>query len=345
MNDVSPNVFFGGALAKKRRLELEALEKEYGPEDFIIPLTNATDGLPIYCFPTISLDPDDFGALARFLPEHRLFSFRVPPEGADTSFGSSVESIAKWCVDKIVKFQPEGALAALGASAGVGIEYEVGQQLKARGREVRFLAAIDFAPSNTPAYDTYWWKFYLSFWQAYYKSAGQIRLKRDMATRSWEEIRENGLKSFFTKASETLTKIRKEKMARQEQKGNQTPSRLPEHLASKFANLPEFHLKLMGDFYAAGINYKPKPYDGRVIVYIASLQPSKCFQDLKRVWSSIARKVEFVDVEGGHVEIIGSRTVAEHLRQVLNENRPSAPEPEASSAARSQLVRTEQRFG
>ncbi len=93
----------------------------------------------------------DFLALAQRLePSIRFYGIQAPPKQMlDAQFGSSVESLADYYAEALVKFQPKGPIVLGGYCVGAIIALEMADNLRARGREVGPLIVIDGVPENT----------------------------------------------------------------------------------------------------------------------------------------------------------------------------------------------------
>jgi hypothetical protein len=100
----------------------------------------------------------DFLALAQRLePSIRFYGIQAPSnQMLDTKFGSSVESIAEHYADALVKFQPTGPFVLGGYCLGAIIAIAIAQNLRARGREVGPLFAIDGGPEHAGAALPHW---------------------------------------------------------------------------------------------------------------------------------------------------------------------------------------------
>ena len=97
-------------------------------------------------------------------PQQRFFGLQPPPDKRNASFASSIEAVAAYYVEELTAFQPEGAFVVGGSSVGATIALEMAQQLRAAGRTVDLLFAIDGAPYNTGAETPAWnprlyWKY------------------------------------------------------------------------------------------------------------------------------------------------------------------------------------------
>ena len=56
-------------------------------------------------------------------------------------------------------------------------------------------------------------------------------------------------------------------------------------------------------FYQVLHRYVPKPYNGRVVLYKAKTEGLFFLRETDRVWRSLAKEVEVVEVDGNHVSI------------------------------------------
>ena len=87
--------------------------------------------------------------LARILgPEQRFYGIQAPPEMHNAEFAVSIESMARYYLEALVAFQPEGPYLLGGWSAGSVIALEMAQLLKVSGRKVELLIALDGARST-----------------------------------------------------------------------------------------------------------------------------------------------------------------------------------------------------
>jgi thioesterase domain-containing protein len=125
----------------------EALRKA---DTAIAPLNVDGERTPIYWVHSVTGVGTDAIPLAKALgPNQPFYSIRAPSRSRTAVFASSVEDIARYYAGEIAVFQPEGPLVIGGWSAGVVVAFEMAQQLRSMGRDVRHLVAIDFAPHNS----------------------------------------------------------------------------------------------------------------------------------------------------------------------------------------------------
>ena len=96
-----------------------------GTNTVILPINDAAqagdESLPaFYCVHSLSgAGGTDFIHLAERLPDVRFFGIQAPPaKFEDTSFGSSVEALAEFYADALIRFQPKGRFFLGGWSAG-----------------------------------------------------------------------------------------------------------------------------------------------------------------------------------------------------------------------------------
>ncbi|HTI00457.1 MAG TPA: thioesterase domain-containing protein [Acidisoma sp.] len=116
----------------------------------IAPLNVTGDRIPIYWVHSVTGLGTDPIRLAKSLgPGQPFYSLRAPSRNRTASFASSVQDIALYYAREVAAFQPQGPLVVGGWSAGVVVAFEMAQQLRAMGRDVRYLVAVDFAPHNS----------------------------------------------------------------------------------------------------------------------------------------------------------------------------------------------------
>ena len=147
----------------------------------------------------------DFLDLAQRLePTIRFYGIQAPPKQMpDTEFGNSVDSIAEYYAEALSKFQPTGPLLIGGYCVGAVIALAMIDKLRARGREVGPLLAIDGVPENVGAA--------MSRWRAQY----WIELARNV--RGWfnhgDLMRSRTLRSLVWSIANNATAIGKGAMA------------------------------------------------------------------------------------------------------------------------------------
>jgi len=74
----------------------------------IVPLNDRGEGPAFYCVHSVGGEVMSFRYLANALgPDRRFYGIQAPPELRGAEFASSIESMAKYYVDELVRFQPE----------------------------------------------------------------------------------------------------------------------------------------------------------------------------------------------------------------------------------------------
>jgi hypothetical protein len=92
---------------------------------------------------------------------------------------------------------------------------------------------------------------------------------------------------------------------------------------------PPNRLPLIRSLYRAGEVYYPKAYDGRVLVYLATIESFFHLWQVEACWAHIAPKVDFHSVYCMHESMFEkdlAKQMGQHLRQyLLNFVEPSKP--------------------
>ncbi|KXH27283.1 hypothetical protein CSIM01_02567 [Colletotrichum simmondsii] len=112
----------------------------------VVPLQQNGSGTPLFCIHPGSGDILVFIALAAHFPTRPVYALRSRGYNPGESFFSSIEATAERYAAEICKAQPQGPYAIAGYSLGSTLAFEVGKVLEKQGREVRFLASIDYPP-------------------------------------------------------------------------------------------------------------------------------------------------------------------------------------------------------
>ena len=274
----------------------------------IATLSKGGNSAPFYCVHPIGGDVTKFYDLARLLgPEQRFYGIQVPKEKMTDAFGASIKAIARHYVETLVAFQPEGTIVLGGWSVGAIIALEMAQQLRAIGRNVPLLVALDGAPCNTggginPWNPRYGWKLICNL-------------------PSWikDDQRQNWSLSAFTRRVAA-------KLAFRTLVGMPTFIRQQTLHDEAVRDLMDNTGWLSGQrsfiraLYAAARDYIPEPYAGRVIVYEARIQPLWHLLQVGAAWTKIVRHIEIVIVDGSHTNLLEEPAVgvlAAHLRVQL----------------------------
>ena len=277
--------------------------------DPLVVLNRGSRDPHVYCIHPITGDVVGLQGFADHFGDLRLHAIQVPKDKMNGAFATSIEAIATRYVDLITKKQPEGPIHLVGWSAGAIIALEMARQLEVLGRSVPLLTALDGAPCNTGA----GWRP----WDPRYLLALAVNLPRwikDDANQDWSlrgivkriegklayrfgigaSSREASLSSQGTLDGETIRKLAESDGWQSDQKA------------------------FIHAIYKAMIDYVPKPYAGRVVVYETKTQPLVHLRQIGAAWNAIAPRTEIVPVEGNHTGMVADPAIGRIARDFLS---------------------------
>jgi thioesterase domain-containing protein len=265
----------------------------------IAPLNVDGDRIPIYWVHSVTGVGTDAIRLARFLgPQQPFYSIRAPSSNRTASFASSVESMASYYTKEIIQFQPQGPLIIGGWSAGVVVALEMARQLKAAGRDVRHLVAVDFAPFNTGVKLNSIWTFALGvpYW-----------LYREGTKRtSWSQVAKRIAEKVSEAARTTFTKAHPQ-------------DKLIEFL--KYTEVEGDFVRRLSDEVE---RYVPVSYPGSVLFYAAVEDDGKAVASYRnmhsnsmiRVWQLLAADLTVSTIIGDHNSLLRGNSVVDLARRL-----------------------------
>lgn len=274
----------------------------------IATLNRGGPGLAFYCVHSIGGDVTKFYSLAQALgQEQRFYGIQVPKDKMTATFAASIEEIARYYVETLNAFQPEGKIVIGGWSVGAIIAFEMAQQLRAIGRDVPLLVAIDGAPCNTGGGISPWNPRYV--WKLI---ANVPRWLRDdqQKTWSWRAFNRRILRKLTFHTQVSLPALG----SRQTLHGDAVSDLL------KSDGWSTGQTAFMRALFVAGRDYVPKPYAGRVVVYEARTQPLWHLLQVGAAWKKIAEQTEIVVLKGGHTSLVHEPAISalgDHLRTTL----------------------------
>ena len=278
----------------------------------IVVLNDNGIGLPFYCVHSIAGDIDGYHDLARLLgPDQRFYGIQIPKADMVPARAENVEAIARRHVAALTGFQPEGPLAIGGFSAGAIVALEMAVLLRAAGREVPLLVALDGAPNNTGATLDHSDPRYL--WQ----------LARNLPR--WlmsEELRDWSPRNIASRLFNRFVF----------RPGPGLPPAPTAHLDAVMEVLdrPEWQSGqrlFIGAMFNAICAYQPTPYEGRVLVYETRAQPLFHLMQVGTVWRALASRAEIVPLPGKHQSFFRDTTTIGPLSEHLRERLRTAGEP------------------
>jgi thioesterase domain-containing protein len=269
-------------------------------ERAIIPINNcALSGdsqLPaFFCVHSASgVAGTDFLDLAeRVEPAVRFYGIQAPPKlMPDAEFGSSVESIAAYYAGALMDFQPTGPFCLGGYCVGAVIVIEIANILRARGREVGPLVAIDGAPENTGFILKRWNP---SYWGALFRNIyGWINHGDLMRTRT--------LHSLMWSISNNMSAIGKGALGLD--RGQKLGGGYAIEGIMDVSRYQPAHKSFINRLFAALFAYTPASYPGDVVVYEATVKPLLYLPQIARVWQKFAPRSEIVEIVGTHISMM-----------------------------------------
>jgi thioesterase domain-containing protein len=267
----------------------------------ILPLNNcaldAASQLPaFYCVHSASgVAGTDFVDLAeRLEPSIRFFGIQAPPKQMrDAEFGKSVESLADYYAAALVHFQPAGPFLIGGYCVGAVVALALANNLRARGREVGPLIAIDGVPENTGSTLRRW---QLRYW---------LELVRNIY--GWinhgDLMRSKTLRSLLWSLSNNASAIAKGMLGlKRGQKilgGGYTIEGIMD-----VSRYQPAHKSFINRLFNALFAYVPAQYSGDVVVYEASVKPLLYLPQIGHIWRKLAPRSEVVEIVGTHISMM-----------------------------------------
>jgi thioesterase domain-containing protein len=265
----------------------------------IVPINDSALGSDtvspaFYCVHSVSgVAGSDFIDLARrFEPDIRFYGIQAPPKKHEPDFGASVESMADYYADAVAKFQPKGPLVLGGYCVGAVIALAMAEKLRAAGREVGPLIAIDGVPENTGAL--------LSRWKPVY----WLQLARNLP--GWlthgDLMRSRTVRSLIWSVSNNAYAIVKGVIGLK--RGEKFGGGYAIDDIMDLSNYPPAHRLFINRLFSGLFAYVPKQYLGDVVAFEATITPLLYLTQIGRAWRQIAPRSEIVGIVGTHIGIM-----------------------------------------
>lgn len=247
-----------------------------------------------YCVHSVSgAAGTDFLNLARQLDRIvNFYGVQAPPKlMQDLAFGASIESLADHYVNALVKFQPEGPLMIGGYCIGAIIALDMAKKLRAMGREVGPVIAIDGAPENIRVLSA--WN--PRYWAEMARNVPRWLLHADlMRSRSVHSLMWSLSKHAIAIGKGAVGLKRTEKLG-----GGYAIDRVMD-----LSLYPPAQRLFINRLFSAMFCYFPEEYPGEVIVYEAKVAPLLYLPQVGRTWRNIAPRCEIVGIVGTHIGIM-----------------------------------------
>jgi acyl transferase domain-containing protein/thioesterase domain-containing protein len=236
-------------------------------------------------------------------PDQPFLGLRLP----DTEFlpqQYSLADIAAHHLATVRELQPEGPYYLGGWSASGLVAYEMAQQLKEQGREVPLLVLFDVLNTasirRSSTVEAALAGAELMAWKVKYH-AGKLRRA---GLRGAGAYLGGMLEALYLNVRRSAWLF-----------GYVTQART----GKRMAVAPRDPLKAV---YAASMQYTPKPYTGRVILFRCTEQPEGRFRERELGWKKLVPGLEIYDIPGDHNDIFrepGVGKMAAKLDVVLQE--------------------------
>jgi amino acid adenylation domain-containing protein/FkbH-like protein len=245
--------------------------------------------------------------LARHLGNDQpVYGFRSRGLDGNREFETLEEMAAHYVAD-LRLVQPHGPYYLGGYCFGGNVAYEMARQLEASGEKISLLALINCAPPNSGygrlQYTPAWlWRFLrnLVYWAGY--CANWTASQRRQFFRWKIKMARKNLRDLLRIQTGQCSKLDVENLVDLSA------------FAPELQELWEIHIR-------AQLNYKPKPFDGRVHLFRSPGHPVWCSFDSQYGWGELARSgVEVTLVPAGHEKILEEpfvKVVADGLRDIL----------------------------
>lgn len=279
-------------------------------ERVIVPINDSALSLEarspaFYCVHSASgMAGTDFSDLAsRLEPAIRFYGIQAPASRMlDAQFGSSLDAIAEYYADALVKFQPSGPFVLGGYCLGAIIALAVAQILRARGREVGPLLAIDGAPENSGATLPRWSPRY---WLELLRNLRRWLAHGDLArSRSLRSVAGN-LKKSLKKKAHALGRL-----ATGRKRGETWRRGYSIDAIMDLSPYQPAHRAFINRLYGAVLTYVARDYAGEVVVYEAQVTPLLSSPQIGRVWRKFAPQSAVVRILGTHIGMMREPYVA-----------------------------------
>jgi thioesterase domain-containing protein len=289
-----------------------------GSQQVVVPInrsasTSNTDMPAFYCVHSLSgAGGMDFVDLAQLLDSTvRFYGIQAPPKQMDNErFGDSIESLANYYTDAVLKFQPKGPFVLGGYCVGVVIALEMAKSLRALGHIVGPLIAIDGIPENTGAVFHRWTPRYV------------LELLQNL--RGWvvhaDLVRNRSVRSLMWSISNNASSIGKSVIGLK--RGEKFGGGFSIGGIMDVSRYPPAQKSFVNRLFAALFAHVPGKYSGDVVVYEAKITRLLYLPQIGRAWTQYAPQSEIIPIVGTHISMMRKPYVgalAENLRVRLAE--------------------------
>jgi thioesterase domain-containing protein len=247
--------------------------------------------------------------LARLLGPEQPF-YGVMPDGFDgKSMLPTIEAMAEENIRQLVALQPHGPYWLGGYCNGGHVVYEMARQMKQQGLEVGLVIILDAAVPR-----------YFGWLKALIRYGGWlVRLDVDAQIRVYRQLRNYLLRthSAYHRGLRALLTLFLQTARRKLLRLLGTP---PEKLGiqAPVVDDPEQYLRYQ-QFGLVLLNYRPKPFQGRVVLLRTKSLQENYPTDRTGGWGKLVSQLEVHELPGDHVtcQTVHIGLVAEHIGSCL----------------------------
>jgi thioesterase domain-containing protein len=248
-------------------------------KQIVLKINDKGSRIPLYLVPSLGLKPGEYSGLVELCDaEQPIYVFQYQLDKYDAASPDLVKVIAAHFVDGVLKTRPNGPVAICAWSAGTIVALEVAQQLRACGRDVALLVAIDWAPENTGIVDA---------------QNSTFRTLRCWFRDEWQSQQSFNVGKY-------LLMIKQKLFSAAQQEENSQPLMVRMVIEGD----PSFTIRekeFLATFYQALHAYVPQEYRGNVLAFVATLEP---YKKIAEKWKTIAPSLRTISVKGTHNTIV-----------------------------------------
>ncbi|HYC93635.1 MAG TPA: amino acid adenylation domain-containing protein, partial [Thermoanaerobaculia bacterium] len=258
------------------RLRSDGWEAPWSP---LVPIQPNGARRPLFWVHGVGGNVLNYRPLAMRLGQDQPF-FGLQARGMDGKLPpiATIEEMAAVYLAEIRKVQPRGPYLIGGASFGGVVAYEMAQQLKAAGDAAAFVALLD-----TTAVDA---------------AEGGKKTKQSLGERLKVHL------GILLKGPDRWGYLKK----KERRLRRRTVYRIWQTVFALFQKfnrpLPQALQDVAQNNYRALRIYKGRPYDGRVGLFCARLEPEEFTEAKQRGWSLLVPSLEIYDVDGDHLTMV-----------------------------------------
>jgi acyl transferase domain-containing protein/thioesterase domain-containing protein/NAD(P)-dependent dehydrogenase (short-subunit alcohol dehydrogenase family)/acyl carrier protein len=238
----------------------------------VVPIQSGNGGAPFFCVHGAGGNVLNFRALAQHLGSAQPF-YGVQARGVGGEEPlTTIDAMADAYLEEIRAARPTGPYLLGGYSGGGVVAYELAQRLRAAGEEVPLLVLLDtFHPATTPRKITMSERMgrLLAEGPRYLSRQGKLKVSRHLGELSTE------LKMLFYTSNDMPL-----------------PLELRNH-------------RLFNAFRDAASKYRPRPYDGAVLLFRARMI-DEIYSHMGPAlgWRELIPNLEIIEVPGGHDSLV-----------------------------------------